>query len=94
MKDKKFLSTLAFVGMVIFGLVWFVTSLLGLIGVQLSGNLGTVVAFFKAIATLLVVLVLVIVGWEAASGKKLVWQIIFFVFAILSVAGAIMGIFG
>ncbi len=94
MKNKKFLSTLAFVGMIIFGLVWFVTSLLGLIDIEITGNFGAVVAFFRAVATLLVVLVLVIVGWDAASGKKIGWQIVFFVFAILSVAGAIMGIFG
>lgn len=71
MKNKKFLSTLAFVGMIIFGLVWFVTSLLGLIDIEITGNFGAVVAFFRAVATLLVVLVLVIVGWDAASGKKM-----------------------
>ncbi|MGI6781931.1 MAG: hypothetical protein ACOX56_03805 [Acholeplasmataceae bacterium] len=93
MKNRKFLGTLAFVGVVVFGLVWTVTSLLGLLNVELGPTITSVFNLIRAIATLLLILVVVIVGWEGASGKKVWMQVVFFIFAILSVVGAVLAIF-
>ncbi|MGI6787810.1 MAG: hypothetical protein ACOX5X_04635 [Acholeplasmataceae bacterium] len=93
MKNRKLLGSLAFVGTIIFGLVWFITSLFGAIGLDLGYVVNTVFNWLRAVAILLLVLVVVVVGWEGASGKKLGWQIAFVIFALLSVAGAVLAVF-
>lgn len=93
MKNRQLQGTLAFVGLVIFGLVWIITSILGLAQVNPGQTLAQIFGILKGIAVLLLVLVVAFVGWEAASEKALVWKVIFLVVAVLSVVGAVLALF-
>lgn len=93
MLDRKLQGTLAFVGLLIFGLIWAITSILGLANVEMGQTLLTVIKVIRGIAVLLIVLVVAFVGWEGASDKALVWKVIFLIVAVLSIVGAVLAIF-
>lgn len=92
MKNRKLLGTLAFVGVIIFGTVFATVSLLGLLNIDYVATLAAILNFAKAVAYLLVLLVVVIVGWEGASGQKTWLKVLFLVFAILAVVGAVLSL--
>ena len=70
MLDRKLQGTLAFIGLTIFGLIWAISEILGLAGVNPGQTGALIMGIFKGIALLLVVVVVVFVGWEAASEKS------------------------
>ncbi len=92
MRDRNLQGKLAFVGLVIFGLIWIVTQIMNLAGAQVGQTLGTILHLSSAIAVLLIVLVVAFVGWEVASEKEFVWKVLFAVVAVLSVVAALLGV--
>lgn len=91
MRDRNLQGKLAFVGLVIFGLIWIVKEIMGLADSKNSTIFG-ILNLLGAIAVLLIVLVVAFVGWEVASEKEMVWKVLFAVVAVLSVVAALLGV--
>lgn len=92
MQDRKLQGTLAYVGLTIFGIIWVITSILGLAKVDLGTTGLLIVNLFRSIAVLLIVLVVAFVGWEVASEKATLWKVFYIIVAALSIVGAVLGI--